>query len=224
MEVPAKYWFCPLLRLIEWASFRRGERIVSVRQWSLAVSESDERIDVEAALLRAGQAGDRAALDRLLALHERALLAFCRGILGRFEDAEDAAQETLFRALRALPRFRPDQATFRTWLFRIAINVCLDWKRRHRPTEPWGEERSVSAREASSPEALALRRLQMMEALQKLPPRHRAIFLLKVLEGWSVAEIGAAMGWNPIRVQNELAKARRTLVEWQRRNAEEGSE
>jgi RNA polymerase sigma-70 factor (ECF subfamily) len=195
---------------------------VSVRQWSLAVSESDERT-TEAALLRAGQAGDRAALDRLLALHEHALLAFCRGILGQFEDAEDAAQETLFRALRALPRFRPGQAAFRTWLFRIAINVCLDWKRRRRSTEPWGEERSVSAREASSPEALALRRLQMMEALRALPPRHRVIFLLKVLEGWSVAEIGAAMGWNPVRVQNELAKARRTLVEWQRQNAEEGS-
>jgi RNA polymerase sigma-70 factor, ECF subfamily len=198
---------------------------VSVRQWSLVVGESDERAAAEAGLLRAGQAGDRAALDRLLALHERGLLAFCRGILGHAEDAEDAAQETLFRALRALPRFQPRQATFRTWLFRIAVNVCLDWRRDHRPTEPWDEARpSVTSRETASPETLALRRLQVMEALSGLPPHRRAVLLLKELEGWSAAEIGEAMGWSSKRVYNELYNARCALAEWQARNVEEGAE
>jgi RNA polymerase sigma-70 factor (ECF subfamily) len=200
-----------------------GEISVGVQPWSLAVREENGRATVEAALLRAAQAGDRAALDRLLALHEQALLALCRGILGHFDDAEDAAQEALFRALRSLPRFQPRQATFRTWLFRIAINVCLDWKRR-RPTEPLQEEYLPASPETCSPEALALSRLQAMEALRQLPPRHRVIILLKALEGWSVVEIGAAMGWNPVRVQNELSRARRTLIEWQRRSADEGAE
>src|SRR5439155_17533685 len=76
---------------------------VGIQQWSLAVGERDGVTAAEAALLRAGQAGDRDALDQLLAQHERRVLAVCHGILGHAEDAEDAAQETFYRALRALP-------------------------------------------------------------------------------------------------------------------------
>ncbi len=64
----------------------------------------------------------------------------------------------------------------------------------------------------------------MTEALRQLSPRQRAVLTLKALQGWSVAEIAVVLGWNPIRVQNELAKARRTLVEWQRRGTEEGAQ
>jgi RNA polymerase sigma-70 factor, ECF subfamily len=197
---------------------------VGIRQELLAIGESDGRTGMEAELLRAGQAGDRAALEQLLALHERSLLALCYGILAHADDAEDAAQETFLRALRALPRFQPGRATFRTWLFRIAVNVCLNWKRDRRTAEPWDEEHPSLACEEASPEAIALTRLQVMEALRELPPRHRAVFLLKVQEGWSVAEIAAAMDWSPIRVQNELSKARHTLAGWQARRTDEGAE
>jgi RNA polymerase sigma-70 factor, ECF subfamily len=182
----------------------------------------------EAALLRAGQAGDLGALERLVTLHKRSLYALCRGILANAEDAEDAAQETFLRALRALPRFRGD-ATFRTWLFRIAVNVCLQWKaaaRREadtRSSEPWDEDDPSSAPETASPERIALRHLQVTEALRSLLPRHRAILLLRELEGWSVPEIAAALHWNEKRVRNELYKARRALADW-RRNAAEGDE
>jgi RNA polymerase sigma-70 factor (ECF subfamily) len=199
--------------------WQRG-RVVDSPQWLLAVRESEEWPGGDALLLRAGQAGDRAALDQLLALHERALLRLCRGILGHADDAEDAAQETFLRALRALPHFQPGRAAFRTWLFRIAVNVCLNWKRDHRATEPW-DDRTDLLTETDSPEAIVLSRLQVREALRELPPRHRAIFLMKVLEGWTVAEIGAAMGWKPKRVEKELSRARRTLAEWLARNPEE---
>jgi DNA-directed RNA polymerase specialized sigma24 family protein len=63
-----------------------------------------------------------------------------------------------------------------------------------------------------------------MEALDSLPPHRRAVFLLKEWEGWSVAEIAVAMRWNPIRVKNELSKARHALADWRRRNALEGEE
>jgi RNA polymerase sigma-70 factor, ECF subfamily len=198
---------------------------VSAQQCLVAVSNGGERAATEAELVRAGQAGDHTALDRLLALHERGLLAFCRGILGHAEDAEDAAQETLFRALRALPRYQQRQATFRTWLFRIALNLCLDWKRDRRPTEPWNEDSPTFASETeTSPETLALRRLQVIEALDGLPPHRRAVLLLKELEGWTAAEIGTAMGWTAKRVYNELYHARCALAEWQARNAAEGAE
>jgi RNA polymerase sigma-70 factor, ECF subfamily len=185
-----------------------------------AVGEGEGGPAAERALLRAGRAGDLAALERLLALHKRSLYALCRGILGHAEDAEDAVQETFLRALRGLSRFRGD-AAFRTWLFQIAVNLCLDWKASRRPAEPWDEEQCGLVSEAPSPEAIALRRMRISEALSSLLPRHRALILLKAREGWSVAEIAVAMRWNEKRVENELSKARRALAEW-RQSADEG--
>jgi RNA polymerase sigma-70 factor (ECF subfamily) len=193
---------------------------VGIQQWSVAVSDKQGPSAAEAALLRAGQAGDREALDELLAQHERRVLAVCHGILGHAEDAEDAAQETLYRALRALPHFRLD-ASFRTWLLRIAVNVSLNWKRNRRPTEPWDEEQPTAL--ADSPETIVLLRIQVSEALGELSPHHRAVLLLREMEGWTVEEIGGAMGWNTKRVYNELFKARRAVAQWQARDAAEGA-
>src|SRR4051794_8157187 len=78
--------------------------------------------DSERVLLQAGRAGECAALEQLLALHQRALFALCYGMLGHADDAEDAVQETFLRALRSLSGFRGESA-FRTWLFRIAVNL-----------------------------------------------------------------------------------------------------
>jgi RNA polymerase sigma-70 factor (ECF subfamily) len=175
----------------------------------------------EAALLRAGQAGDPAALERLLALHKRSLYALCHGILGHPDDAEDAVQETFLRALRALAGFR-GEASFRTWLCRIALHLCLRWKASRHPIAPWDDVQSFATPESASPEAIALRHLRLTEALQSLQPRHRAILLLKEREGWSVTEIAAALRCNEKRVENELSKARRALVEWRRRDAVDG--
>ena len=192
---------------------------MGIQQWSIAVDERPGPSSAEAALLRAGQAGDRAALDQLLARHERRLLAVCHGILRNADDAEDAAQETFLRALRALPRFR-GEASFRTWLLRIALNVCLNWKRDRRPTEPWEEVETVPA--VDSPEEIVLLRMEVAQALAHLPPERRAVLLLREMEGCSVEEIGAAMRWNTKRVYNELFKARRAVAEWQAKNAGEG--
>lgn len=197
---------------------------MTIRQgiWTVRERETPERGDlaIEAALVRAGRAGDHAALARLLARHKDALLAFCLGILGHVEDAEDAAQETFLQALRALPGYRGD-AAFRTWLFRIAVRLCLRHRAARRVALPLDETLESST---SSPEQIALDRLHVLEALRHLPPRHRAILLLKEREGWSVTEIAAAMGWSAIRVKNELAKARRALVELRRHTADWGED
>jgi RNA polymerase sigma-70 factor (ECF subfamily) len=172
-------------------------------------------------LVRAAQAGDRGALEQLVALYKQPLFVLCYGILGHVQDAEDAVQETFLRVLRTLSDFRGD-AAFRTWLCRVAVNLCLDRKRvstrsaQIQTSEPWDEEQPASSLPARSPEAIALDRLQVLEALQNLPPRHRALLLLKEREGWSLVEIATALRWSPIRVKNELAKARRSLVEWRR--------
>jgi RNA polymerase sigma-70 factor (ECF subfamily) len=196
--------------------------MVSVRAW-LAVGEIEDGA-VEAGLLAAGRAGDPAALEQLLSRHQQALYRLCCGVLGRPEEAEDAVQETFLRALRALPGFRGD-ASFRTWLFRIALNLCLRWKASSPAHESWDEDAHPhpSTDAVPSPEATALRHLRVREALGRLQPRQRAVLLLKEREGWSVAEIGRSLDWKPNRVEYELHKARRALIEW-RREAEEGDE
>src|SRR5262245_55515511 len=132
-----------------------------------AVGEIEGGAAAEVALARAAVAGDRSAMDQLLAPQERSLLALCHGLLGDADDAEDAAQETLLRALRALSSYRGD-ASFRTWLFRIGVNVCLNWKRARRPTECLSEEEPHGTPAAASPEAVAVRRLRVGEALREL--------------------------------------------------------
>jgi DNA-directed RNA polymerase specialized sigma24 family protein len=183
--------------------------LVGVQTWrrsarAVASGEIEDGSAREAELLRAGQAGDQAALEQLLTPYERPLYALCRGILGHADDAEDAVQETFLRALRALPTFRGDSAV-RSWLYRIAVNICLDRKRAARPTEPWDEEQCPAAAHSRSPERIAVSHL-------------------RVLEGWSVAEIAVAMRWKEKRVYNELYRARLTLADWRRREAVEGDE
>src|SRR5687768_5256786 len=110
-------------------------------------------------MVEAAQAGDRAALEQLVLRYKRPLFALCYGILGHSEDAEDAVQETFLRLLRTLPGYRGD-ASFRTWLFRVAVNLCLDRKRARRCSEPWNEERQRDPLTAPSAEAMAVERLR----------------------------------------------------------------
>jgi RNA polymerase sigma-70 factor, ECF subfamily len=200
-------------------SIRSGWGTVRV----LGCGEVEEGPAAERELLRAWQTGDEAALERLIAQHQRPLFGLCYGILRHAEDAEDAVQEAFLQALRGLSSFR-GQASFRTWLHRIALNLCLRWRSRRLPTDPWDEQGPDFPTDTDSPEIIALRRLRVQEALAALRPRQRAVLLLKELEGWSMAEIGAALGWNEKRVENELYRARRALVEWRRQQADEGDE
>jgi RNA polymerase sigma-70 factor (ECF subfamily) len=189
----------------------------------IGVSEARSGPAAETALIGAALAGDRVAMERLLAPHRRPLVAFCHGLLGNAEDAEDAAQETIFRALNSLASFRGD-ARFRSWLFRIAVNICSSWRRSRRPVEPWSHEEAIGTLETASPEVVALDRLRLLEALGSLPPHRRAVLILRVREGYDREEIAEVMGWNATRVRNELHKARLALAEWHRRQAEEGEE
>jgi RNA polymerase sigma factor (sigma-70 family) len=194
----------------------------ALREWIAVPDVQGESAD-ELALLQAARAGDVSALDRLVVLHQEPVFALCRSILGHVEDAEDAAQEVFVRAFRGLSRFR-GEAAFRTWLFRIAVNVCRSWKRHQRATQPWDEAQPGTVPACPSPENAAIRHLQLQEALNALRPHYRVILLLKEQEGWSMAEIGGALGWSEKQVQNALYRARRALLDWQQRHAGEGEE
>jgi RNA polymerase sigma-70 factor, ECF subfamily len=169
----------------------------------------------EARLLAAAQAGERKALESLLTPHAQTLRYVCLGILRNADDAEDAVQETYFRAVKGLSTFR-GQAQLKTWLVRIAVNVCAERRRSRR------DEVSLDELHAAlpSPEGAVVKRILLDQALAILPPARRIAFLL-LADGWSQREIGEAQGWSVARVKVELYRARRALDAWAARTHEE---
>jgi RNA polymerase sigma-70 factor (ECF subfamily) len=172
-----------------------------------------------------------------LEAHRPSLTGHCYRMLGSFSDAEDAVQETIVRAWRSLERFE-GRASLRTWLHRIATNVCLDAlsdeSRRMRPFEEGGagsidhaletrerthwlepipDARVISA-DADPHQAAVLRqsiRLAFVAALQHLPPRQRAAVLLTEVLGWSAAEVAECLETSVAAVNSALQRARATL-------------
>jgi RNA polymerase sigma-70 factor (ECF subfamily) len=169
--------------------------------------------------------------------HRTALNGHCYRMMGSAADAEDAAQETLVRAWSHRERF-DGRSSLRTWLYRIATNVCLDQlaqsKRRARPMEegPVGtvddplhaEPRThwlepvpdawALPAHADPSELAVLRqsiRLAFVSALQHLPPRQRAVLILAEVLGWSAAEIAEGLAMSVAAVNSALQRARATL-------------
>lgn len=172
-----------------------------------------------------------------LELHRVALTGHCYRMLGSVVDADDAVQEAMVRAWRSMDRF-DGRSSLRTWLYRIATNVCLDaladGARRARPMEegPVGtaddtlETRPRShwlepipdARAIPSDEDPAQRvvlresiRLAFVAALQHLPPKQRAVLLLTEVLGWSAAEVSESFDMSVAAVNSALQRARATL-------------
>lgn len=174
---------------------------------------------------------------RDLEAHRAALTGYCYRMLGSVVEADDAVQETMIRAWRGLERF-DGRASLKTWLTRIATNVCLDAladeKRRARPMEegPAGTvEDELVARPRTHwlepvPDARALPdepdparrallresiRLAFVAALQHLPPKQRAALLLSDVLDWSAAEVAEALELSVAAVNSALQRARATL-------------
>ena len=185
---------------------------------------------------------DEDAFRRLVEPHQPALLAHCYRMLGSLHDAEDALQDTLLRAWRALPRLE-DRGLLRAWLYRIATNVCLDALARRGPRtlpiehgssaasregpgEPLAESRWVGpypdeqlgvedGREA--PAARYDRReaieLAFVAALQHLPATQRAVLVLRDVLGFSARETAETLDTTAAAVNSALQRARKTVEE-----------
>jgi RNA polymerase sigma-70 factor (ECF subfamily) len=174
-----------------------------------------------------------------LEAHRAPLTGHCYRMLGSAFDAEDAVQETMVRAWKSLNRFE-GRSSLRTWLYRIATNVCLDAlsdrSRRVRPMEEgpnssvedhlqardrthWLEpipDARVLPSDANPYELTALRqsiRLAFVSALQHLPPRQRAALLLSEVLGWSAAEVAECLEMSVAAVNSALQRARATVAE-----------
>jgi RNA polymerase sigma-70 factor, ECF subfamily len=169
--------------------------------------------------------------------HRRELTAYCYRMLGSPFEAEDAVQDTLIRAWRSIDRFE-GRSALRSWLYRIATNVCLDMlngrERRARPmdlgpsVEPvisnlntlpevtWIEPIPQSAIAADGDPADVVEsretiRLAFVAALQHLPPRQRAVLILCEVLRWKAAEVAELLDTSVASVNSALQRARATL-------------
>jgi RNA polymerase sigma-70 factor (ECF subfamily) len=179
---------------------------------------------LDSRLIAAARTGDEEAFVRLTAPHRSVLHVHCYRLLGSLHDADDALQETLLRAWRGIGGFQP-RAPLGAWLYRIATNVCLrmlEQRNRHlRATvdahlEPYperlldelpsperGPDAIVEAREAIG--------LAFVAAMQLLPPKQRAVLVLRDVLGWSAREVATALGDSPAAVNSALQRARERL-------------
>jgi RNA polymerase sigma-70 factor (ECF subfamily) len=146
-----------------------------------------------------------ASFEEVFRQRETEILRAAYRILGNWADAEDVAQETFIRLNRHGVDF-PSESALRSWLFRVAINLCLDRKRSSRKFE---EMLEVIAHGPSA-EAITIRsqqRQQVMMALQTLPPKERAAVVLREIEGLSTAEVADILGSTDVTVRTQVAKA-----------------
>jgi RNA polymerase sigma-70 factor, ECF subfamily len=193
----------------------------------------------ERGLLRAAQGGDRDAFGRLVEPFQRELGAHCYRMLGSFADADDALQETLLRAWRALSRFE-ERSSLRSWLYRIATNACLRMiERRPKrvlpidyqpasdphggPADPVSEpiwlepypDSALGLEGLAGPEARYEQRegveLAFIAALQHLPARQRAVLILRDVLGFSARETADLLETTPVSVDSALQRAHKTV-------------
>src|SRR3954469_4233305 len=153
----------------------------------------------ERGLLEAARGGDEAAYSRLVEPHRAELQAHCYRMLGSVHDAEDALQDALLRAWKALDRFE-GRSSARGWLYRIATNACLDAIAR-RPKRvlpidyddaPAGETFGLEPCPDELAEGYEEREgieLAFIAALQHLPPNQRAVLILREVLGFSAKEV-----------------------------------
>jgi RNA polymerase sigma-70 factor (ECF subfamily) len=179
-------------------------------------------------------------LDVRLEKHRVELTGYCYRMLGSSFEAEDAVQDTMVRAWRSYEKFE-GRSSMRSWLYRIATNVCLDMlnagNKRARPMdltapsplaqaalnpradntwlEPMPDARVLPTVSDPAEAAVAKEsvRLAFMAALQQLPPKQRAVLILREVLAWKASEVAELLGTTVASVNSALQRARATLAE-----------
>jgi RNA polymerase sigma-70 factor (ECF subfamily) len=178
----------------------------------------------EAELVRRAQAGDCDAFGALVELHQARILRLVRGLVGE-HDAEDVAQDAFLKAFRKIREF-DGRSRFYTWIYRIASNTAMDWRkreryRRHAPLPSTQEGEDAVPDETPGPRNAAhLRELKAAidAAVERLPEHYRTMVVLREVQGLSYEEIGETLGISKGTVESRLFRARErlreTLKEW----------
>lgn len=188
----------------------------------------DASSEIDSGLVRAFQAGDSFAFDRIVLRHQTGIFNLCYWVLGDYQEANDMAQVTFMKAYQSLHGFRFESA-FSTWLHRIAVNNCKNriksWDyRAKKKTLPLDNPGHTGAKgpsaemEDSAPSPMAAleqkeRRNLIRKALHSLGQEQREIITLRDIQGLSYEEIAEVTGLNPGTVKSRLGRARLELKE-----------
>ena len=168
--------------------------------------------DADQDLVTQSQTGDPAAFEALVRNHQRMIHSLTFRMTGSLADAEDLAQETFLRAYAQLDSFR-GTAKFSTWLYRIAMNTCLNWKqseaRRFQLHASAAKELAVQhAGDEASPQAQSN---EVQTALLKLPAQQRAAIVLTIYDGLNHAEAAQILNCSETTVSWRVFAAKRKL-------------
>ena len=155
--------------------------------------------------------GDESAFRTLAARHAARTFALTRRMLRNDADAEEIVQEAMLRVWVTAPRWRPD-AAFKTWLYRVTLNLCLNRQRR-KPFAALDEAGDTPDPSPSAEEELERREMDRLvaKAIEGLPDRQRAAIVLTYFEGLSNAETASALETSIPSVEALLVRAKRTL-------------
>jgi RNA polymerase sigma-70 factor (ECF subfamily) len=173
------------------------------------VETDDEKIQVTRS-----RSGDHAAFEALIKTHQAMIHSLTYRMTGSVADSRDLAQETFVRAYQQLGSYH-GTAKFSSWLYRIAINACLDWRRREKRRADLHTDWSQSQIIAHSPAGAAadvddLSR-DVQAALMKLPEKQRAAITLTTYGGKNHAEAATILGCSETTVSWRIFSARRKL-------------
>jgi RNA polymerase sigma-70 factor, ECF subfamily len=195
----------PSCRIITGFISEQGSRVPKMAK------HSDDRT-----LLDRCKNGDQSAIEELVLKYQDRIYNLCRHMLHDPSNAEDAAQDTFIKACRNLKKFTPE-ASFYTWLYRIAVNTCLDYRKKtflqslFRSTDEKNTYLIEQMSSAPSPERLYESK-QMGHALQKnlslLSPKLRTVLVLKEIEGLSYEEIAEVLDTSIGTVKSRISRAR----------------
>ncbi len=177
-----------------------------------------ERTDAE--LVRLTRQGDRGAFQEIVERYQRKIYAVVLGMLHDHDAAWGTSQETFLKALRSLDAFK-GEASFYTWLYRIAVNLAIDYQR-HEWRRPvvGASDATIESQSAALPQRDEdpfhhVRNREIGErvraAIDQLTPEHRAVILLREVEGLSYDEISRVMECAKGTVMSRLHYARRKL-------------
>ena len=184
----------------------------AVGTWSV---QAAELVDGDAELLQAIAGGDRLAFDRLSRRHLDRAYGVALRMTGSRADAQDVVQDVFLRLWQRPDAWRPGQAQFSTWLYRVVVNRCLDLKRRPRGTDLDSVEEPQDP-DANAEDSLldAERNRALDSAVNQLPERQKAAIVLTYTAGLRNAEAASAMEISVKAFEALLVRAKRELRDY----------